>query len=123
MCLLSCAAAPTQLIYRSQQQRQLVEVVKGNTAMRKMESRAARVRLHEMEQERLMDLAAEREEARRVAKEKKEASQARIQAYHDKILSDAKNSTKLRMANSERIRRLEKLKAKMGQIGDFPPSA
>jgi hypothetical protein len=109
-----------QLMYRSQQQRQLIEVVKGNTAMHKMERREARVRLHEMERERLASLAAERDQARRVAKEKKEASQARIQAYHDKILNDAKNSTKLRMANSERIRRLEKLKAKMGQVGDLP---
>ena len=107
-------------MYRSQQQRQLIEVVKGNTAMHKMERREARVRLHEMERERLASLAAERDQARRVAKEKKEASQARIQAYHDKILNDAKNSTKLRMANSERIRRLEKLKAKMGQVGDLP---
>ena len=102
-----------QLMYRSHQQRQLVETVQQATASHKMEARAARLRLHELEKERLEQLRVDREEAKRVAKQKKEASQARIRAMHDKLLADAKNSTALRMANSARIQRLEKLKKKM----------
>ena len=79
-------------MFRASQQKELVERVQENNAMHKMEHRESKVRRAQLEKERLESLASERREAQRLAREKKEASQARIRAMHLKVRHDYANS-------------------------------
>lgn len=93
-------------MFRASQQKELIDRVKENNELCKMEHRASRMRRSELERERLENLAREREESEQLARDKKAASRARILLYHDKIKQDYQHSAqKLRHQRLARISR------------------
>ena len=93
-----------QLMFRASQQRDLVDRVRENNEIHKLEHRASKQRRKEMMRDRLDQLASERENTRKSTAEKKAKVRARIMLYHNKIKSDYQNSAhRLRQQRLARI--------------------
>jgi len=97
-----------QLMFRASQQKELIDRVRENNTMHKMEHEESKMRRQEMERERLEKLAREREENAIIAQQKKQASRNRIMLYHNKIKGDYQQSAaRLRHQRLAKISQME----------------
>ena len=101
-----------QLMFRASQQKELIDRVRENNMVHKMEHYESKMRRKASEEARLAKLTYDKQEMQRVAKEKKAASRARILLYHNKIKQDYQHSSmRLRHQKLARI-------SKFGSMGD-----